>query len=419
MERGDAWEPFIFGFVLFIVFIFNACKDRALRLKYITEAWLFVGGAWTFYAYYGADNYWPGWAWLIFLIIPPLALHILSYARAHKGLEVLPFALFLGWCTFSMWIMVEFKPALEKPGIGLEQELLLKNLSATAYIELLVLSLVFLNFWNFLRRPLALVFFVFGFLHALSLIYDQLIEGIVTGEAYIGLLGNRSLGASFTAIWIFWCFHFIKMLKEWGKDWVIPKETREAIEGAISLAAGIGVLAVLVSHSTISYLAMLIGGAIYLFIRWPKFFVVPAILLGVGVSLGGYIKPNFFDYGLRTGPWLMFMSFWRQHFLLLLGSGLGTFKFWGPAAQMANHFHEGRWWLWLHSDWLQILFELGAVGLALAIWCFGVVLKRAWKSLPLFLSLLVLGVTMGGNYPLRMAPFALFIWFLACEAISV
>lgn len=65
--------------------------------------------------------------------------------------------------------------------------------------------------------------------------------------------------------------------------------------------------------------------------------------------------------------WQEYLFFWekfKDHINPLIGSGPNTFYFWGPYFQN----QAGRktdYWLWLHSDAFQLLFEQGIIGFIL------------------------------------------------------
>ena len=318
------------------------------------------------------------------------------------------------WVSFNALTVVEFKPALDAPGTDLTQIAAVKNLCATGYIEFLLLGIFFATAPK-VRPWLLLGFYFVGLAHAISLIYDQVWLHLETGTAMIGLMGNRSIGASFTVVWLFLTIEMAKVAWERGA---------RGIAKALLWTAPIGTAAVLVSQSGISYVALVVAITGVGLLMWRQFWVGVLLNAAVLIGLGTYIKKDWWQYFLagphaaagRYEAWPMFYHFWREHFPWWFGSGLGTFKFWGPASQMYAHYQEGRWWVWAHSDWFQILFELGAVGLALATALFISLLWQAKRRPGLFGALLAYGTVMAGNYPFRVAPFALLGWLLVFEA---
>ena len=360
----------------------------------------------SFFCYWGTDGYWPAWAWVMFC-----GILFVGTMLWKKGAP-LPAALLLAWFSLSAWVLVEFKPALEKPGIELGQILTLKNLASSTWIELAVFSASFGLGWKRLRGPLSTAFYVFGIFHAISLFYDQVVLQIVTGTDYIGLMGNRSIGASFSVVWVFFCFHFADNYKAWEELEKLPD-----LGKFIRWSSLLGIVAMLVSHSGISYAAFLLGGTCFLLLVIPELWIGTAILLILGLALGGYVKPEWGKHVPRFDAWPMFFAFWRQHFFAAIGSGLGTFKFWGPASQQFANFQVGKWWIWAHNDWFQVMYETGAIGLALSLYFFGWLVWKARQRIALFSSLVAFGVVMLGNYPWHIAPFVLFGWYLIFETM--
>lgn len=97
-------------------------------------------------------------------------------------------------------------------------------------------------------------------------------------------------------------------------------------------------------------------------------------ILGLGVmafvAIGAF---GFFNPGGRFQEWSHFMTWWIDHSNILVGSGTGTFEWLSPVIQ--NRPKEI--YLFMHNDYLQILFEQGILGLTLAL---GVVFTAIQKS---------------------------------------
>lgn len=373
----------------------------------------------SFFAYWETDALWPPWC-LLAMTAAFFSLEMLFLVKRSAD-KYLPLATLFLWVSFNSLVVLEFKPALTAPGIELSQIITIKNLCSTVYIEFLLFSFALTLGWKTLRAPLALGFYIMGLLHAVVLIVDQCVLHLETGTQMIGLLGNRSIGASFTAVWIFYTLYFAEITVD-RKQW--PPLERRLIQGS-SL---VGVLAVLVSSSGISYGALLVGAAAFLYRKFKFSWAWFPAIIGPGLLLGQLVKPQWKSYlflpgappvnGSRYQAWPLFLHFWHDTFPWWLGSGFGTFKLWGPTTQLWYHWQEGKFWLWAHNDWLQILFELGVPGLILALVLAFQLLRRTWNAPSIFAALVALGVVMLGNYPLHLAPFCLFIWFLVFEGVE-
>lgn len=106
----------------------------------------------------------------------------------------------------------------------------------------------------------------------------------------------------------------------------------------------------------------------------------------------------------RFEIWGRMLGYWFKE-APLLGSGPGSFLLFGPQIQHAQNFMTGSWFVFMHNDWLQILFELGAVGFVLWAVAFGYIcsasLKQGKRGAHLFSSLLGLAAMSFFNYPLH------------------
>ena len=81
----------------------------------------------------------------------------------------------------------------------------------------------------------------------------------------------------------------------------------------------------------------------------------------------------------------------------------------------------GWWWLWAHNDWLQILFETGVLGLTASVL---VLLSAFWRAIALghdglVGSLVAVSVVSFGNYPLRLAEFAVVVTIIMSAALRL
>lgn len=113
----------------------------------------------------------------------------------------------------------------------------------------------------------------------------------------------------------------------------------------------------------------------------------------------------------------MFYNWYAQNINLWLGSGAGSFKFYGPFIQDHEKYMVGRWWLWAHNDWLQILLEYGRIGLTLSIATFAILLKKSFDRPLIFGAIVCYGATMAGNYITHIAMGALIGCWLVFEVL--
>lgn len=188
-------------------------------------------------------------------------------------------------------------------------------------------------------------------------------------------------------------------------------------------------LSVLLSKSAIAlglYICVLI---MHMCIIW-----LPAIM-PIGLILYFIKGAEFFSSSLRLEMWRLFMGVWKNNPAnWLWGMGYGTFGVFSQNIQRALadpangelarksfglseqiNAHADHWWVWLHNDWLQIIFELGVVGIVLCVATYLLAVKRIWDrgERPELYSLLLYGACMLMNYPTHVHLSALFgAWIL-------
>lgn len=81
-----------------------------------------------------------------------------------------------------------------------------------------------------------------------------------------------------------------------------------------------------------------------------------------------FTKPHFFIFSDRWDEYKLAYRFFREFANPVFGFGLGTFQVLGPAMQKWDSRPVTEVWMSLHSDWLQLIFELGLLGASLGIW---------------------------------------------------
>lgn len=234
-----------------------------------------------------------------------------------------------------------------------------------------------------------------------------------------GFLGNPSMSMSFTVC-------------------LLPVVMKECTKGGKIFMASIVAIAVLLSKSSV---ALGVLSILFLFQAiswcWPFIFLAPAVL-AIGMKTLG---SDFLSSGLRFEMWSLFMKIWANNPAnWLWGMGYGTFgvfsrniqhdiddpvngpivkKLFGLSESISGH--EANWWVWLHNDWLEIVFVLGAVGMVLALATYassicGYYRRKEWAPMQ---SLLLFGVMMGANYPFHISIPCLFgAWLVACGLIK-
>lgn len=177
------------------------------------------------------------------------------------------------------------------------------------------------------------------------------------------------------------------------------------------LLAFLSLCAIFFSNSSIAIGMLGIGAVAYLFLfiemSWQKKLsaAITALLIlaaiGFVVSDDGALNPNG-----RTWAYQFFMGKWLKNPINIpFGVGFGTFGVFSQNLQ--GHFTGGvnGWWLWLHSDWLQSLFELGVIGfISITLTYFYALARLYWQGFKHeFLALLMYGAMAAVNYPVRLS----------------
>lgn len=164
-------------------------------------------------------------------------------------------------------------------------------------------------------------------------------------------------------------------------------------------------IAVALSGSSIALGLM----AIYLCFTFIAHGYLVVMAASVAPFLAGFLllgqKELFFSSG-RFEVWRVMMKAWASTRNIPFGSGWGTYHVFSIHLQNRANIGPGTHWNWLHNDWLQILFEGGAVALVLASLTYTAALLRSVGQRGLWLSVLLYGIFMFLNpalhYPLPM-----------------
>jgi hypothetical protein len=183
------------------------------------------------------------------------------------------------------------------------------------------------------------------------------------------------------------------------------------------IARAVPCLAVLAAHSNIALAALIVGivavearrGAVVH--RWAAVLSSAAALGLVGWHLMG---GKFGENSGRFALWRAAMHWWWERHNHWIGAGTGTFLGFGQV--ISKDLHAGSNWLWLHNDWLQVLFEQGAIGAALVAALFVLACSRAPRWV--FAALAAYAVTACGHYPARLPVPAFFGLALVVLAIG-
>jgi len=217
-----------------------------------------------------------------------------------------------------------------------------------------------------------------------------------------GFLGNTSINACFIA-----CTYPILKRRP-----IKPKDAIGALWGLWTLLVPIS--AIIVSRSNMALASLLAAFLVPMLLRpglfsardWRRTLVFFVILL---LTAHHFMGAKMGDDNGRVLVWRTCLEWWMHHANIWVGTGIGTFATFGANIQRVFLHRDDGYLLWMHNDWLQILFELGIGGLLLALLTFGAAIWRASRRQPLWIaaSLAAFGTTMCGNYPLHLPMFGL------------
>ena len=151
------------------------------------------------------------------------------------------------------------------------------------------------------------------------------------------------------------------------------------------------------------YMALASGIGAYLILnkKWKSAACSAVAVIGAGIFVLSHYD-GFFSQSGRFEVWKLLFNWWKVNASWLLGTGTGTFQWIGPTLQInadPNQVHG--FFIFMHSDYLQVLFEQGIVGLVLVLIMSMVCIYRSVRYPWLFASCLSSVVVLSLQFPLR------------------
>lgn len=213
-----------------------------------------------------------------------------------------------------------------------------------------------------------------------------------------GILMNPSMGACMVAV-------IAPLFAGYGKK-------------SYLFGLALAIIAAVLSKSSIAY-GLVFAQVTFIVIRNAYWYLMPLPpLLGIWayMILGGELLND----SNRIRTWKFFMDYWKyeNHWL---GTGAGTFAIFSSTIQTVKGNFDNAWWIWLHNDWLQILFEHGYIGLSLYVSLFVLAVYKLFRRGEdmAALSLMLYGAMATVNYPLHLAfTAALGAWLMAYALVD-
>lgn len=181
--------------------------------------------------------------------------------------------------------------------------------------------------------------------------------------------------------------------------------------------------AIYLSRGSIPYGVLFCGGSAILFHQRAKlsWWLLPILLIPVILSFVAE-GSQLFDSGQRLHAYKIFMSHWWKTGHIFTGLGPSSFQILSRDIQKQAGFMvqgDQLWvWLWMHSDWLQTIFEFGLIGFTLIV---SITLQTLYKLSRLhdpttFAIAVALASSAVFDYPARLFPTAILIAWVVIYA---
>lgn len=348
--------------------------------KVLTLSSIFLVSASHFIIHY--DAYWPAWM-MVYTFMAVYTSWIVA-DKIHWSAGVVTGSHLLS----SIWVFANRDNIYSN--IEPLTKVSLHSISAQSGFAFLIMGFVLMNIkkCRFLD--------IFDGLHLLLIVHSTMIIGEhIFGAIQLapaGLMANTSMAATLCGIL------FPLVLNE-----MVSRRTVLSVIYAV-----LPVVAIWLCESSMGYLTLMAGTGIYLFGHTLKASPMTSHMLKwllptvAAFGLGHYfVGSTYFASIDRFEAWPMFMKWWFANASELTGTGNDSFMVFGPYIQTINNFEIGQWWIWMHSDWLQLLFEQGIAGLSCVMVMVYCLLKRLfqygeWLYLAIVSSYCVAAI---GNYP--------------------
>lgn len=223
-------------------------------------------------------------------------------------------------------------------------------------------------------------FGIIGLISSVMMIYNFLTKSVP-----VGILDNPAIDATLIAIILPSMFHKYKWFL------VLP------------------IISIIISKSNTGL--MLLGFQILCYL-WATQRINRTLMIEVICCFGGvtglyklFMGWKFLDDSGRYVIWRWAWEYFLNSKQYLFGLGSGTFQLLGPTMQK-EHNHIA-YFIWMHNEFLQVLFEQGIIGLSISLIAFGFMWKTAQKPwLKACLGTIFLACFT--QFPFRMLPSCLF-----------
>ena len=357
-------------------------------------------------------SYWhPKWA--VLLAVSAVYYSYLIGRKTHWSVGLTLCYTLLSGLWIAVWPDNQYA-FLTDPNIIRTKEMELKNLLTDLTMERNTLLSIFCvvsvtSIFSIIRRKtIPMLVGAFSYLclfDSLLVIYEAL-NGATPFERG-GFFGNASINSTFIAI--LWPIY---ALEENYKNPFIDTPYSIPYSFLYKFLAGIPILAIMLSGSSMGFLTLCVGVATYFCFKfYPRLRYPKTILLGLsGASLlagRAVLGPDLWSDSGRLAVIKNGWKFLTNTDQLLLGVGQGTTQIFLPSMLHRMHLERGDktgyYFFFFHSDWFQILWEQGIIGVALFSIMVYFVLMKLWKQPILIASAMAYCFAMVGNFPLHIS----------------
>lgn len=267
--------------------------------------------------------------------------------------------------------------------------------TAFSFLYAIIIFLCVLLMDKKYRRYLRLSFAAISVINGLYAIHSYYTGfRLPGGYGWTSLLDYCGMSATMTAL---------------GLAFILPSTLKISVDLVVrALAVSVAVAGIVLSKSAIPFVVVGVIAAAHLLSINRRRFLAPASML-FAVLLSGYlcVGTKMINSSGRFQAYGVFLRFLKSEKRLLFGTGLGTLKDYAMTAQSRESFMMGErgGWIWdkLHSEVIQLWFEMGIPALVLAVIIYFQCLARLYKVKDYNMMAFGAGlaVALCVNYPLR------------------
>lgn len=361
---------------------------------------LFLASWWAPYE----DHWWGTWWVVLGISVVFISLAISKKTHPSIGLAVL---------SSLMSALYVFMDKTLYSELGPSTAMAMDNVSMGSYLSFI--TLLFL-FYMASRRHLDILEDCFAYLCMINSVYT--LATAYLGSDQMGLFGN----ASMNGMMIVATYPLLVMRPE--RNLYYNKSLRDLTNYSYTILKDLAcilipILAVAFSKAHVPIFGMALFWVLFLFFQLR---IKTSSLISILISVTGffvisihYLSSDAFHDNGRFEMWKMAFKGWDR-FNPLFGSGQGTAFMWIPSFQEDSGLNQNNWFIWMHNDWLQILFEQGILGFGLAVIAYGFVISRSFQRPYLVTSVLLYGAMALFNFPMHLAVHSVLGLFLVARS---